>query len=350
MAILEGNVGPNQYRDTVAMKHKAIIGLSIILIFGIWWWIASRQYAQPSVPRSTEISRQGKHGDSPQNAGVPESMQRIPGESPEQEWDRHVDFINVPIVFYGRVVDQDSKPLKGVLVTPEVKRSTTMAEFAGRVNDVTKCPPVETDSNGLFTIRGPRGFLLDFGLQKEGYRGVGGGATYEKTLPECHVPDPKSPIEYILISETLPMAEKVYDMRLKFKWNLGEVVVDLGPEVGRVVLDPSRSGMNPQNRRQHFDWAVAVRTEGFAVIPLYEAWHRLRLAPITGYQQYFDFKYPKGTEKWASRISRNFAIRTSDGKFGLCRLAISGNGNDGGMCGAIEVYLNRSGFRNIDHK
>jgi hypothetical protein len=332
------------------MKQRFILMATIILlsVAALWSVIWNDGVRSASPPprssgrdRSPSLHNQGTH--------VPEyPPPLLAGDSKEEQERKHAEFMNIPIVFYGRVVDQDSRPLPDVTVKPEVKRATNLVEHYSGANPVTKYAPVHTDASGQFVIRGYRGLLLNFGLSKEGYRSWGGGASYDRRLPNCHKPDPIHPVEYMLIREDLPMAEKVFSGRLKWVWNQGTITVDLDPVVGSVTITPTRSGNNPTNKRITFDWSVAMRANGFEMVPMLE--ERPRIAPTTGYQSGHRYRYSRGDEDWVSGANDLFAIRTTSGQYGLLGIRIFGDGEDNGVCGAISVYLNKSGARNIDHK
>lgn len=333
------------------MRRRIILAASAIVLLGAWWWDASRRHGQSNDAEPIEFSARGMHREQQQDAGVPESMHRVPGETPEQEWDRHSKFINIPIVFYGRVVDQDLKPLSGAKVKSQIEKSTTMAEFRNRVSSTTICQEAQTGEDGRFTISGGKGYHLSVtDISIDGYRmpWQNGSISYERTLPECHRPNPDAPIDFIMIRDDLPSAEMTFDRRLRIKWNSDVINVDLGEDIGSVVLSPYRNGFDPSNRRGRFDWKVDFRANGFEFASVDSM--RPIVAPKSGYQSGQLYDYPKASSAWTSRISRRYAIRTTKGLYGLMILSINGDGSDGGMSGAIEVYLNRSGKRNIDYK
>src|SRR5208282_3750798 len=56
---------------------------------------------------------------------------------------------NIPIVFYGRVIDQDSQPLAGAKVSLDV----VISHFAANGTE-QKLVTLETDQNGDFTVTG----------------------------------------------------------------------------------------------------------------------------------------------------------------------------------------------------
>src|SRR5580698_1343256 len=72
---------------------------------------------------------------------------------------------NVPIAFYGKVVDQNSQPVSGAKVTFDFTVSHMMEERAE-----TTPMTLETDQNGVFALTGVTGYCIDkLSIQKDGY-------------------------------------------------------------------------------------------------------------------------------------------------------------------------------------
>jgi len=258
--------------------------------------------------------------------------------------------MNRPIEFYGRVVDQDGRPLEGVMVPYEIDSIPAIPVPWGP-SDVSK-GSTATDHAGCFSVRGKRGCYLGIGIMsKAGFREPGfrnGSFRYEPGSAARHHPDPAKPVEFTLIRDDLPLAVKVYGKNLSFVWNAGQVTVNCGPALGSLVLTPKRNGMNPADTLQSFDWSVDVIATGFGMALLSD--ETAKVAPTDGYQPGTKFDYPRDAKNWQSRVERKYAIRKADGTYGLMELEPFGDGDDNGVCGSVTIYLNKSGARNIDHK
>ena len=336
------------------MKQNSILIVAVILamVTAVWWAKRIQPNRSSDSPTSKAVQRsRERQPDSEAPKEIPRPFNATPEQRraiDEENERRHAEFMNIPIIFYGRVVDQDSKPLAGVQIMPQVKRSTNLVEHYAEVDPVTKCQPVFTDASGHFVIQGYRGYLLDFSLTRDGYRGWGGGASYDRRLPDCHKPNANKPVEFMLISDDLPMAERVYSKILSFVWNTGPVTVDCGPTVGSMVLTPTRNGMNPASKRQAFDWSVDVLATGFGMVLLTEK--TPKVVPTDGYDPSHRYNNRREVKEWPSRVRDQYAIRTADGKYGLMELQLFGDGEDNGVSGNVTIYLNKSGARNIDHK
>lgn len=258
---------------------------------------------------------------------------------------------NAPIAFYGRVVDQDGKPLSGVAVSFTVTAIPKIPVPWGPDESMTgSCA---TDQNGVFSVRDKYG--VGFGvdsLVKAGYRATGfyqqGHVRYEPYSMQKHIPDSSKPVEFMLIRDDLPRAEKVADKLLNFTWNAGPVRLDCGNMIGAMVLTPAREGMNPANKLQPFDWSIEILGKGFGMALLPDP--DCRIAPTAGYQTQCRLGFPKESKKWRARESYSYAIKTSDGNYGIMKLDVAGDGEDGHMSGSVTIHLNKNGSRNLDHK
>jgi hypothetical protein len=170
---------------------------------------------------------------------------------------------NAPIAFYGRVVDQDSKPLQGVAVEYYVTAIPLIPVLWGP--DETTNGSCITDQNGLFSVEGKRGVSLGVSsLIKAGYRESGyyeqGHARYEPYGSQRHIPNRDKAVEFMLIRDDLPKAKEAYDKRLRLKWNADTTIADLGADIGKLELTASRSGRDSSNTMKKFEWGYEPRT------------------------------------------------------------------------------------------
>ena len=237
--------------------------------------------------------------------------------TPQEEYEKRVaeegrkfsEMMNASIAFYGRVVDQDGKPLEGVEVRYE-SSAIPLHPVPWGSTELRKGFR-NTDGNGLFSIDGIRGASLTLpSLHKEGYREAGYREycfRYSPNEPQNHKPDPSKPVEFMLIRDDLPQAGKIHNKILSFVWNTGPVKIDCGPIVG-LIITPKRNGMNPANKLQKFDWSVDVRAVGFGMIVLKE--NAPKVAPINGYEPSLHYNYYRNAKEWRTRVNEIVAIRT----------------------------------------
>ena len=330
-------------------KYLLIFSVSILVLF-FWWWIRTESEHSAGAQRPEvrhNLDRKLPDSGAPEWIPKPVDATREQGRNIDEENERnYADFLNIPIVFYGRVLDQDSKPLVGVEVNPEVTRATNLVEHYSGTNAVTKCPTVITDTYGQFSLQGQRGFLLTFQLSKEGYRSRGGGASFDRRLPSCHKPDRNNPVEFTLISSYIPKARKVLSERQRFAWNSGLVTVDLGAKIGQLLVLPTRRRDKPSEIR-NFAWNIELRAKGFGLAVIKDA--AQVLAPTQGYLADYHDGALATDKPWNSGIHKKFAIRTAGNQYGILELEIDSYGDDDKTSCWITLYLNESGSRNVDH-
>ncbi len=324
------------------MKERILLpSIGLLIVLSAFWW--GRSLIQSTPPGLQPVVAPDNRDGKPSRPAV--------GESKEELDRKRAEFMNIPIVFYGRVVDQDSKPIRNAVVSSQVDRARNLLEQHAGSNPTTMCDDAFTDGAGLFTISGPKGYVLSIiSIRKEGYRSALHNATfsYDRRLPNPHQPDPSAPMEFVLIREDLPMAEKVFDRTLGFAWNTGPIMIEPGQEIGTLALNPSRSGINPANRRQQFDWKVDVSANGFGMTRVSGPWPET--APAGGYISRIVYDYPKAASDWVSGVDHKYAIKTANGKYGLLELCIYADHQDNRVCASVTIYLNKSGALNIDHR
>jgi hypothetical protein len=106
-----------------------------------------------------------------------------------------IEGMNVPISFYGRVIDQESNGLPGVILVLHVMQPRVGIDFAIQKN----MPKFErtTDANGYFSVEGISGSDLDIeSVGKKGYRlspKTEMGYRYGQS-PVPFYPDPNKPV------------------------------------------------------------------------------------------------------------------------------------------------------------
>ena len=141
--------------------------------------------------------------------------------------------INVPIDFWGQVVDQTGAPISGVRV--EYSYTTTSIAFAWGVSRDTRKVTV-TDKDGSFSARGLRGTCLNVNsLSKDGYvssnRFPTSGMIYNyagHTSEPKFVPKQNQPVAFMLLRKEVAEALIPYNSRLHLPGNGIPVRFNLG--------------------------------------------------------------------------------------------------------------------------
>jgi hypothetical protein len=100
---------------------------------------------------------------------------------------------NIPITFYGKVIDQNKQTLAGAKVTLEV----VISHF-DQNNTEQKPVELETDQNGAFTLTGFTAHGIDsLSVEKEGYElSKKTQRSYIYTVGNIFHPDPNNPVVF----------------------------------------------------------------------------------------------------------------------------------------------------------
>lgn len=334
------------------MKPNLLVVIAALLVtLALMLWHGCRNTSQNDVPHDqtwkptvSPTSNGSEHAKPP----TPEDRDTIVRQKCIEAADRN----NVPIAFFGRVIDQDGKPIPGAAVEYTVTAIPMIPVPWGP--DKREKGSCVTNEDGLFSVNDKRGTgLYVTEISKEGYRKSGfyrqAHNHYDSFSEDRHIPDRNKPIEFMMIRDDLPRAEKVLEKRIRFAWNKEPITVNLGPDLGSLALSATRSGFDPNNRNNSFDWTVKMRFNGIGVSLLQG--ESARLAPSEGYAPGHTYEFPKNRNGWKARIEGSrFAILTNNRRFGEMTIDINADGPEDASSCWITIYLNTSGERNIDHK
>lgn len=210
---------------------------------------------------------------------------------PSWEW-------KTPIVFFGKIIDEQNKPVGGASI--EVAWSGTATKYGG---DGVGKRTLTSDANGTFTLSGVEGKGMTVYVSKDGYyrRSESNGwfeyaGFWEPTFIE---PERDKPVIFHLVKR--PIAEPTYhvDLRSLPKSPLLSTHIDLlaqpaetsgsGDMTLRIVRPPNPGYQNP------FDWELKVEGSGGAEFIESKDEFMLR-APDEGYQKTLakSFKQARG--------------------------------------------------------
>ena len=304
-----------------------IYWLLILFLIGISaWWL----WPTPSEPESVD-STESLHTRTVKNLVpwedddgnpimIPES--EVPEEIREEQRKRsemikkHDDMWRTPITFYGKVVDQDDKPVDQA----SIDYSITDMSPDGRTMRKTF-----SGSDGFFLISGVQGNNMIVRVSKEGYlqptssrRGFTyGGMAGGRGI---HKPDPQAPEVFRLQRKGEPAAlikfgQDVllppdgslvpYSFLTGGKAKAGKENILLGM---RVNLDPVR----PDGRH---DWEVHLEVPGGG-LQLTE--HQLPTrAPTSGYLPAFSKSFSPNDVAWQGQWKASFYLKTQEGHFAV---------------------------------
>jgi hypothetical protein len=249
---------------------------------------------------------------------------------------------HAPISFWGKVIDQNQKPIEAVNVHYEA-----VDHYFGP----STAYQGTSDSSGLFSINGVGGAGLYVGVSKDGYYQLG-----EKSMRGFHtgssdMPTKENPAIFELrkIGKTENL---IYFRRDIITDNDGKaegVVLTNGHPVsaagGDITLAlQSGSKTVPVNSHQQYDWRFQItvpngglqerKGDGFDFD-----------APITGYQPSDTVEMVKGASEWRDSAEREYFLKLADGRYARIKAFVAAEGDFVG----ITCYLNPiSGHQNLE--
>jgi len=288
-------------------KIAWIVGLLIATIIAVAWGFVALSDKHPSSPKEESVKTQTERYSSAHAAESIPAVEQISlkdktKEQAMQAWwarrerDKEADW-KIPIRFYGRVVDQNIKPISGATIhfqwTDLSKQGTSEANTL-------------SNGNGNFFLSGAHGKNLGVYVTKQGYYTPEKlrASSFEFADPaqaNYYEPDPENPVLFYLRKkgEGAHLVKKAVEVVLPGDGN--GINVDLGN--GKISPNgelqvrawkpwPSRP-LSP-----HYDWKVSFKISdgGFVDAPTEFAFE----APEAVYSQPFEVNMPASAgDSWS---------------------------------------------------
>ncbi len=251
---------------------------------------------------------------------------------------------HTPIEFYGKVIDQNSNPVEGASI---------QFQWSGDSEKISKAETT-SDVDGLFSLQGKKGRVLDVSVSKEGYYNSHKDKTgFLYALgPDIYSPDPLNPVVF----------------HLRKKGN-GESLIekDFPPSIGQiwqlhhdgtpVELDLLNGSPNPNGngqlklefwrdisdlKKQPFDWKLQLSVAGGGLLQTDEEFPFD--APENGYQPSIVIDMPATNQNWIGDLRTKFYVQLPNGNYGRIDFyLLSYNG-----VFTVKSWVNPTGSRNLE--
>jgi len=343
------------------MKYRKmwIAGLALVVVIVVARWLVfpmkpfSIVPALPATPRNDTVVA----APAPPTTYSPEGTQKIEQEEKKRSIFRAIESANMPISFWGQVVDQGGDPVPGVSIrySYSVERGNTLGVpwsdtkvFKG---EITSTP------NGIFAITGLRGSSMTIeSLQKEGFQHNPRGAMvfnyFGHTASGKFVADQNNPVHFVMVNKATVEPLVTYGgsfgktMRLpgdgtSVRWNVWKGQPDSN---GELQLTLKREPAVITRVGQPVTWSAKVEVIGGGIVEASPD-ELLYRAPAEGYVPVVD--YPKAEQK-GGVPARSFYVRTANGKYGRIELDLYvGDEGPTARC-LIKAYMNPSGSRILE--
>jgi hypothetical protein len=258
----------------------------------------------------------------------------------EQMWQK-------PIDFYGKVIDENSNPVSGV-------------SFSFRWTDMTapnmeRSSSTESDSGGLFSLRGKKGGSMTLWFSKEGYYSSHHGQmSFNYAVgPNILSPDPHNPVIFHLHKkgEGAQLTTSDYGQRLDFPVLVPRdgtpVNVDLLQRKTDVSGDLQLSQIKPDRSQlqQATNWSFHMSLSDGGFVGEDDAFQFE--APATGYESTVDLNFVKGEPGWKTQIATNYYIVFGQPpKYGWLHV----DANIAQQTVFLKYAINPTGSRNLEPK
>lgn len=316
-----------------------VLALCLVVYFGLRNRKTTKDLGQPETSTETQPAHSNAVGQAIVNAPrvtVPNSAsssQPHPQSTPpkmtlEQKLEIAPNYMNVPISFYGRVVDQNGNPLSGVRVVISVRQWYHTPSI--ELNSTFPKTELTTDSSGHFQFLNGSGDSLQIeALEKEGYeaepkalRGFG----YKTSEP--FNPDPNNPIVFrmwksgtkqplILGSKFLPVIPdgRVYTLDL-LSGNLTE-----GEGEGDLRITIKRPPDAAWGKK--YGWSFDLAAVNGGLKEETDTYESMFLAPQDDYAKDFAMEFHPEDERWTYGVNKRFYLKARNGKiFGRMEIEV----------------------------
>lgn len=298
------------------MKKASIyrLGFAILVLLSamwlVWRWLdddVGGASAASGQPRSIETNSRGN------KAFTEDQKEAILAE------------INVPIIFYGSVVDQDAVPLGGVDILYRITSEGILPAVGGKSERVRN--HAVTNGNGRFSIDGVRGTTLNIlKVEKDGYIPItseGISFAYSGSA-SVHRPDPGHPVQFTIPKTGLGYEIVEWKTRLDFKWDGAGRRYDLTTGkpsgTGGLEIIPRRKRFVEQQPRD-FDWCFDINVRGGGIVQIDE-----RVGPVApkeGYEESLSLGVGySDREKLLAETSVHLCVKSAQGSYGLLKLVV----------------------------
>ncbi len=226
---------------------------------------------------------------------------------------------NVPITFYGKVVDQNNQPVSNVKVRLEVR----VGYFTSPTTGMERWDPVslETESDGNFVLSNTNGGFLQFtSIEKEGYKLAPSQVKANFMFyPRQFNPDPANPVVFKMwkIAGKEPLAGAAWHGNIACDGTTNRFDLNTGkPNAGGnlEIMCKRVPVVSAPHGHGHFDLTFEVTVIGGGIQPTDDEF--TYRAPENQYAPTFTVDQKADAPKWRPDVNQEFYIKTSDGRYG----------------------------------
>ena len=247
-----------------------------------------------------------------------------------------------PIEFYGKVVDENSNAVAGANITFHWVEVPAM--------EGNRTTNMESDTEGLFSLRGQSGPDLIVSVSKEGYytsKSTPDGFHYA-LANEIYHPDPQNPVIFSLRKKGV--GENLIKVKQNYRVPRDGTPLGIDLTTGKAIIGGSGNFVvqcwtDDQGKRsgQRYDWRCLVTIPSGGLVLSDEEF--AFLAPENGYALTNEIVMPADRPDWRNDVDLKFFYRLANGRYGRMTFSMIAGGDHFCM---IDSVLNPSGSRNLE--
>jgi len=283
-----------------------------------------------------------------------QSTQPVSDRSDPQKMFEAVEATNVPINFWGKVIDQDNRPVSEVRVQYDFTIEHGNLSGVAWSDQEVRTGETVSDKEGLFSVLGLKGHDLSIlAIKHSDYQFRGKGAVsfdfFGSTASGKFVPNAHRPIVFTVVrrDQLEPLIHVKGSLRVQGegvpeRWSLWEGEPDPN---GELAVTLRREPSVLQRPGQDATWSADLAIVGGGIITA--PWDEdVRRAPELGYLS--SIAYPQAEQKRGVPY-RSFYVKTADGKFGRIQVELNPYSEGATVRCAITGDMNpRPGSRNLE--
>ena len=249
---------------------------------------------------------------------------------------------NVPIDFYGRVIDQDSNSVSGASVKVYIRH--------WKLTDDAVSEPIRTDkitdADGRFEIHGVTGDAVDIeAMQKPGY---------ELSPKFSHSAGPASgSADNPVVYQMWKTGEKAQLVSGNKFWGIVpdgrpytiDLLLGTKSESGTASGDLRVAVSRPPNvsRKDLYDWSFKITPIDGGILETTDEF--MYQAPDNGYAPEYEFQLKASDTNWTHRVKKDFYVR-SRGRYGRINVEVIARYQNEGVF-SVGYAVNPAGSRNL---
>lgn len=328
----------------------AVVGLAVVLLIWLWPRNTSRSTESQPHPTASETVTSTIAPTVPEatpslpseTLPPPAAVKNQPDNSQQKAW---ATAFLTPISFWGKVVDQDGKPVPDATIKLAANDNPNPMA-SGSVFEKT------SDAEGLFSITDAHGIALYVEVSKEGYYSTDqsrGRANYVlKNNTDLPVPTATAPAIFVLrkMGETVPLIV-TKQKSVSVPKNGSPVNVNLrtgGNGEGGVKVECWTEDQNT-DAQGHYNWRCRLSVPGGGLI---ERTGQFSFeAPASGYKPEEEITMSQSAERWNKGTNKEFFAQLPDGTYARFSFKLTTSGEHFFM---IQSYVNpEPGSRSLEY-